>query len=322
MDIRSGIKLFLKGMAMGAADVVPGVSGGTIAFITGIYEELLGTIRSVGPRALNLLRHQGPAVAWRHINGSFLVVLLAGIATSVLLLVRPITWALEHQPVLIWSFFFGLIAASIWLCGRTVRQWGVGPALGLAVGTAAAVFVGMANAGQGGESLAWFFGCGMLAICAMILPGISGSFILLLLGAYAPVMAAIKAFDIPIIAVFIAGCVAGLLLFSHVLGWMFRRAHDLTVATLTGFLLGSLTIVWPWRHVVSTRVHHPGRPDERIVPFETRPAWPTDFSIVTDNDRLLGIVDKQPMLAGAIALMVLGMVLVLGLERLGSDRRA
>lgn len=320
MNLRERIKLFLKGMAMGAADTVPGVSGGTIAYISGIYEELLGSIRSINPQTLQILRKKGIGEAWRSINGDFLLTLVLGIGTSVLLLVRPITWALQHQPVLLWSFFFGLIAASVWLTGRQVKRWGMVPLFGILAGTLAAVAVGLAGAGSGGESLLFFFLAGSVAICAMILPGISGSFILLLLGGYGTVMTAVKTFDIPIIAVFGAGCVFGLLAFSHLLGWMFRRHHDLTVSTLTGFLLGSLTIVWPWKEVIETRVVHEGKPDEHLAPFIQHPIWPGDYAIISANDTLLGITDKLPQVPGAIALMLFGAILILGLERLGADR--
>lgn len=320
MALRDRITLFLKGMAMGAADTVPGVSGGTIAFISGIYEELLSSIRAIGPDTWVVLRREGVAAAWRQVNGNFLLTLVAGIATSILLLVRPITWALEHEPVLLWSFFFGLIAASVWLCGRLVRHWTVGPWIGIALGTAAAVSVGLMNAGTGSNSLLFFFFAGAIAICAMILPGISGSFILLLLGAYGPVMSALKGFDIPVIAVFIVGCVAGLMAFSRLLNWMFSRHHDLTVATLTGFLLGSLTIVWPWKEVLSVRTVHEGRADEHLAPFITGNVWPAEFAQVTANDLLLGISDKDPHVLGAVALMLVGAGLLLVLERLGPSR--
>lgn len=315
MTLTERIKLFLKGMAMGAADTVPGVSGGTIAFISGIYEELLDSIRAVGPDTIVALRKEGIAGAWKQVNGSFLATLLAGIATSILLLVRPITWALEHEAVLLWSFFFGLIAASVWLCGRLVRAWSAGPFVGMVLGTVAAVAVGVMSAGTGSTSLWFYFAAGAIAICAMILPGISGSFILLLLGAYSPVMNALKGFDIPIIAVFIAGCLAGLMAFSRLLSWMFDKHHDLTVASLTGFLLGSLTIIWPWKEVLSIRMVHAGKPDEHLAPFLTKNVLPGDFSTITANDVLLGIMDKDPQLLWAVVLMAFGALLLLALER-------
>lgn len=320
MDLRARITLYLKGMAMGAADVVPGVSGGTIAFISGIYEELLASIKALGPDTLTVLRKQGIKAAWEQVNGNFLITLLAGIATSVLLLVRPITWALKHQPVLIWSFFFGLIAASVWLCGKLVKKWGVGPVIGLVLGTAMAVGIGLMNAGTGSDSLVFYFFAGAIAICAMILPGISGSFILLLMGAYLPVMTALKEFDLPIIAVFATGCLFGLMAFSRLLSWMFNHHHDLTVASLTGFLLGSLTIIWPWKEVVSVRMVHEGKPDAHLEPFLQRNIWPADHATITEMDTLLGITTKDPQIIWAVVLAVFGAALLLFLERFAPER--
>lgn len=321
MTLQARVVIFLKGMAMGAADVVPGVSGGTIAFISGIYERLLAAIHAVGLDTLRVLRSEGLAAAWRQVDGGFLATLLAGIATSVLLLVRPITWLLEHQPVLIWSFFFGLIVASVWLCGRLVRRWSVGSILGLAAGAVVAGVIGILQPGTAPESLLFYFFAGALAICAMILPGISGSFILLLLGAYMPVMQAIKSLDLVLVAVFAAGCVSGLMAFSRVLTWLFRHHHDLTVATLTGFLLGSLYIIWPWKQVLSVRTVHAGQPDEHLVPLTQGNVWPADYARLNDFDLALGVTDKDPHLAAALLLALFGVALLLVLERFGpSDR--
>ncbi len=320
IPIRERVKLYLKGVAMGAADVVPGVSGGTIAFISGIYEELLSSIKAVGPGTITVLRRDGLAAAWRQINGDFLITLLAGIATGVLLLVRPITWALVHQPVMIWSFFFGLIVASVYLCGMLVRRWSVAPVVGLVIGTAIAFMIGMMNAAPTAGGLGFFFFAGMLAICAMILPGISGSFILLLLGAYSPVMEAIKEIDIAVIAVFGTGCVLGLMAFSRFLSWLFQRHHDLVTATLTGFLLGSLIIVWPWKEVVSVRTVHEGTSKEEIVPFMRENVLPGEYSVITANDQLLGITDKEPHVLAAVVFMFVGAALLIVLDRLGRGR--
>lgn len=315
MNLRQRFILYLKGMAMGAADVVPGVSGGTIAFISGIYEELLRSIKAVGPETVQVLRKQGFKAAWQQVNGDFLATLLAGIATSILLLVRPITWAIAHHPVLIWSFFFGLIAASVWLCGRLVKHWSLIPVVGLLVGTAVAVVIGLLNAGTGSDSYLFLFLSGALAICAMILPGISGSFILLLLGMYLPVMNALKNFDVPLIAIFATGCLFGLMAFSRLLSWMFQRHHDLTVASLTGFLLGSLTIIWPWKEVVSVRMVHEGKPDAHLAPFIQHNVLPNDYATITAMDELLGISTKDPQLVAAVLLVLAGAALLIVLER-------
>jgi putative membrane protein len=310
VTVRQRILLYLKGMAMGTADVVPGVSGGTIAFISGIYEELLSSIRSIGAHTITTLRKDGLAAAWRQINGGFLVTLLAGIATGVLLFVRPITWALEHAPVLIWSFFFGLVAASVWICGRKVRRWSVAPIAGFVIGTTAAGAIAFLHGASAPDHPVFFFFAGALAICAMILPGVSGSFILLLLGAYAPVMHAIKTFEVVTLGIFVAGCAAGLMAFSRLLTWMFRRYHDLTTASLTGFLLGSLLIIWPWKRVISVRESSKG-----LEPFLRENVLPGDYAAINEVEALLGITEKQPQLAGALALAVAGVVLLLWLER-------
>ncbi|MBL7963231.1 MAG: DUF368 domain-containing protein [Flavobacteriales bacterium] len=314
---RKRITLYLKGMAMGAADVVPGVSGGTIAFISGIYEELIGSIKSIGLDTVGVLRKEGLASAWRSINGNFLVTLVAGIITSILLLARPITWALQHHPVLVWSFFFGLILASVWLCGKLVKHWGAGPIIGVLIGAATAVMVGVLKTGSGGDSLLFFYLSGCLAICAMILPGISGAFILLLLGAYQPIMEALKGFDLPIILVFIAGCLTGLMAFSRFLSWLFRTHHDLAVSALTGFLVGSLYIVWPWKKVLSLRTVHEGKPDEHLEPLLTGNVWPGDYSTLNDMDVMLGISSKDPQVLPAVLLCLAGIALLLILERSG-----
>lgn len=309
MTAQQRVLLYLKGMAMGAADVVPGVSGGTIAFISGIYEELLASIKAIGPHTLTVLRKEGLAAAWRQINGTFLLTLLAGIGTSVVLLVRPITWALEHEPVLIWSFFFGLVFASVYICGRKVRRWNVASVVGFLVGTAAAGVIAFLGVATAPDSYLFYLMAGAVAICAMILPGISGSFILLLMGAYGPVMNAIKTFDLGLIAVFGAGCILGLMGFSRVLSWMFARFHDLTTATLSGFLLGSLVIIWPWKQVISVRESSHG-----LQPLLRENVLPGDYATITDAERLLGITDKPAHVAGAIALMIGGAALLVFLE--------
>ncbi len=320
MTLVQRIKLFLKGMAMGAADVVPGVSGGTIAFISGIYEELLASINALGPDTLVTLRRDGLAAAWRQVNGNFLITLLAGIGTSVLLLVRPITWAIAHKPVLIWSFFFGLIVASVWLCGRLVKHWSLPAFIGSLFGTAVAVVIGLLNAGSGSDALWFVFLSGAIAICAMILPGISGSFVLLLMGMYLPVMTAIKTLDIPVIAVFATGCLFGLMAFSRLLSWMFARYHDLTVSSLTGFLLGSLFIIWPWKEVVSVRMVHEGKPDAHLEPFIQRNIWPQDYATITELDTALGITHKDPQMLLALLLALFGAALLIVLERFAPEK--
>ncbi|MBL4794753.1 MAG: DUF368 domain-containing protein [Pseudomonadales bacterium] len=294
--------LFLKGMAMGAADVVPGVSGGTVAFITGIYEELLNSIKSITPGLFGVWRREGFAVVWQRVNGTFLITLLSGIAVSVISLARVISHLLAEYPELLWSFFFGLILVSSLIIGRQIndkswRRWA-----GMGVGAVIAFGITIISPAEAAVSWWFIFVAGSIAICAMILPGISGSFILLLFGMYGHVITAIKTLDIVFLAVFAGGCLAGLLSFSHVLSWMFKRYHDLTLAILTGFMVGSLNKVWPWKHTVSTRVNSHGME----VPLIQENVLPTQFEILNAQD---------PQLLACIGLMVLGFIGVYGLER-------
>jgi len=237
---------------MGAADVVPGVSGGTIAFISGIYEELLESIASINLKTLKILTKEGIKAAWKAINGNFLVVLLAGILVSVLSLAKLISTGLHDHPVYVWSFFFGLILASIPFIGKQIEKWNLGVIVSLLAGTGIAFYITIMPS-MGGNSAEWFiFLSGCIAICAMILPGISGSFILLLLGSYQTVMKAIDDKDFMILGILAVGCLVGLLLFSRLLSWLFKHKKDLTLAVLTGFLLGSLNKVWPWKEAVKS----------------------------------------------------------------------
>lgn len=244
--IRPGI--FFRGMAMGAADVVPGVSGGTLALITGIYEELIDTLGGFTPRLLGVWRREGFVACWQQANLTFLLTLLAGILTSIALLARLITWLLATHPIPVWAFFSGLILASIFLVLKPLRQRGCWQGAAFLVGTGAAVAIGLApSLGEISAGALIFFLSGMLAICAMILPGISGSFILLLLGMYQPVLEAVKQGAWPLLFAFMAGCAVGLLSFVHVLKWALHRFHDTVMALLAGFMAGSLLKLWPWR---------------------------------------------------------------------------
>ncbi|MFM1932862.1 MAG: hypothetical protein RL226_2165, partial [Bacteroidota bacterium] len=237
----------LKGVAMGAADVIPGVSGGTIAFITGIYEELLATIACVKLSLLKTLKNEGLAAFWKALNGNFIVALFVGIGSAIVSLAHLISWLLDNKPIQLWSFFFGLVLASVPLVARQVGQWKMTQVAMFVVGAISAWLITGLPPVAGSSGLLFYFVCGMIAICAMILPGISGSFILLLLGAYAPVIEAVKSFNIGIVAVFGAGCVVGLLSFSKLLNWMFNKHRSVTIALLAGFLLGSLRKLWPWK---------------------------------------------------------------------------
>jgi putative membrane protein len=247
---RERVLLFLKGMAMGAADSVPGVSGGTIAFIANIYDELLDSINAVNLRTLQILLGQGPGKAWKAINGNFLLTLGSGILLSLILFANVVLYLLaEHFPFLM-SFFTGLIAASVWYVNQQIPEFTAGRMALFVAGIVFSVGLALLPPASGADNLLYYFFCGALAICAMILPGISGAFILLLLGAYEPVLTALTGMDWPVIVVFAAGCATGLLSFSRFLSWLLHAWRPQTLALLLGVLAGSLYSLWPWRELI------------------------------------------------------------------------
>lgn len=292
--------VFLKGLAMGMADVVPGVSGGTIAFISGIYERLLNAISSI-PAAFILLLKGQVKNAWRKADALFLLSLVSGMFLSILIFARVITWLLETHPIVIWGFFFGLVVVSCYLVGREVRKWHVPTILAFIVGTAFAYWVTVTTSIQWGHDYLSLFIAGAIAICAMILPGISGSFILLLMGVYHFILTAVKDFNIPILLVFAAGCAFGIIAFSHVLKVLLRRFHDITLALLLGTLFGSLNKVWPWKVPVSTYVDNHGK----TVALQEQNLWPWDYAAQLNTD---------PQVLQAILLAICGILVVLALE--------
>ena len=291
------IVLALKGCAMGMADVVPGVSGGTIAFISGIYEELLDSIRSVDATALRLLLRFRLAEFWRHINGRFLLPVLLGIAVAIFSLARLMTYLLTNQPIAIWSFFFGLIVASALLVARQIGRWDWRTVLAFAVGAAAAWWITVATPAETPDDWWFVMLSGAIAICAMILPGISGAFILLLLGKYQYIMHAVGEFDIPVIAVFVIGAAAGIISFSHLLSWLLKHWHDVTVAVLMGFMVGSLNKVWPWKETVETYLDSHGV----AQPLVQNNIAPGTFEQLTGQPSLL----VQALLLGIVGFLVI-----------------
>lgn len=298
--MKNALLLYAKGMAMGAADVVPGVSGGTVAFITGIYDELLRSIGAV-PNAIPALLKGRIAEAWRTANASFLLVLFAGILTSVLSLAKLISYLLEQHPIPVWSFFFGLILVSVHVVGREIRRRKLSRLISLCLGIGFAYWITVASPLQWNTSSVSLFFAGAIAICAMILPGISGSFILVLLGLYPVILGAVKAMDLGVMLTFGAGCLVGLLSFARVLSWVLRRWRDLTLAFLTGLMLGSLNKVWPWKETLTWRTNSHGEP----VPLLEQNLLPGAYGDLTGQD---------PQLLLAILLAVAGIALVLGLE--------
>ena len=298
--IKDFVVIGLKGMAMGAADVVPGVSGGTIAFISGIYEELLTSISNVNLSLLKTLKSDGLKAAWKQLNGSFLLSLLIGVFVSIVSLAKGIKWMLENQPILLWSFFFGLVLASVLYIGKQITKWNFMTFFVLVLGAGLAYYITTLNPLVNENSSPLFlFLAGAIAICAMILPGISGAFILVLLGAYKPILAAVNDRDYKIVAIVAAGAIVGLLTFSRILKWLFANFKNYTLAVLTGFIIGSLNKIWPWKETLTWRTNSHGIK----VPFNQQSVSPFSF-------------DGEAQLLYAAVLAVIGFGVILLLERL------
>lgn len=281
-----------KGVCMGAADVIPGVSGGTIAFLMGIYQQLLDSIKSINLQNLKLLLKGRVGEFWKAINGWFLVSLGAGIMFSIFSLARLMKYLLEFHPIPLWSFFFGLILASAIYILKGLDKWSLKNIISLLVGVAVAAFICLASPAQTPDALWFIFLSGAIAICAMILPGISGSFILLLLGKYAFVMGAVTELNIPVLLVFAAGAGIGIVCFSHFLSWLLKKFYMQTIALLSGFMVGSLLKVWPWKVAGATEG------------FDY-PALPGAFEAASGTD---------PYIMLAIAFAIIGMLIVFMIE--------
>ncbi|WP_179336578.1 DUF368 domain-containing protein [Winogradskyella ludwigii] len=306
-----------KGIAMGAADVVPGVSGGTIAFISGIYEELLESIDKVNLGVFKVWKKEGFKKAWNSINGNFLLALFSGIAISILSLAKLIKWLLHHEPVLLWSFFFGLVLASILYIAKQIKGWSIKIILAIAITSVLSFYITLAEPFASPDSPFYLLFCGFIAIIAMILPGVSGAFILLILGAYQTAIDTINNlrdgiltgnmelfkdafFKFILLAV---GAIIGLKVFSKALNWMFKHHKNLTLAILTGFMIGSLNKIWPWKEVLKTRVNSEGE----IVTLLDKSILPSSY--IGDNEMVMALV-----------FMVIGFAAILLLETLGKQK--
>ena len=287
--------LTLKGMAMGAADVVPGVSGGTIAFIAGIYDELINSIKSINMHSLKLLFTGKIAAFWKAVNGNFLFALLLGIAISVFSLAKLITYLLLNEPVLVWSFFFGLVLASTWFVTKDIKGWNWKTVAGFVGGAVIAYYITVATPAETSTNLMFIFLCGAIAICAMILPGISGSFILVLLGKYFYVMEAVKTLDLVVLGVFAFGAALGITSFSRVLSYALKNFSNITLSVLSGFMLGSLNKVWPWKEV------------EKLVS--------DGHEVMIEHN-----IAPNTEVAEAVVLMLIGFILVYVLEKISAKK--
>ena len=306
-NIKDYIIILLKGMAMGAADVVPGVSGGTIAFISGIYEELIESIKSINLVNFKELFSKGFKQFWNSINGNFLAILFLGIAISIFSLARILHFLLDEYPILIWSFFFGLIVASAIYVAKQIENWDYKSILAIVIGTIIAYFITeITPVPEVENSSYWFvFISGMIAICAMILPGISGSFILLLMGQYKFILSAVNDLKITYIITFGLGAVIGLISFSNVLSWLLKKYHNITVAFLAGFMIGSLNKVWPWKHTLLSQTNQ----FAQIIPVKQENVLPNMFFEFTGKD---------PHTLYAILMAITGFLVIFLLETLFS----
>ena len=303
--IKDYIIIGFKGMAMGAADVVPGVSGGTIAFISGIYEELLGSISNVNLKLFKTFKKEGLKAAWKQVNGNFLLSLFLGIFISVVTLAKAIKYLLENEPILLWSFFFGLVLASIIYVAKQITKWNFISVLLLLLSSFLAYYVTTLNPlVNENSSLLFLFLAGAIAICAMILPGISGAFILVLLGAYKTILTAVDDRDLKTIATVGLGAIVGLLSFSKILKWLFSNYKNYTLAALTGFIIGSLNKIWPWKETLTWRTNSHGVK----VPFNQVSVSPFSF-------------EGDSQIPFAVLLALIGFLLILLMEKLAVKKQ-
>ncbi len=315
--LKDYVVISLKGIGMGAADVVPGVSGGTIAFISGIYEELIESIDKIDAGVFKIWKRDGFKAAWTSINGSFLLALFCGIAISILSLAKLIKWLLHNEPILLWSFFFGLVLASILYVGKQIEGWSLKVIIAIIASTVLSNFITLAEPFASPDSPFYLLFCGFIAIIAMILPGVSGAFILLILGAYETAINTVNNliegltkgnFDLLKdallkFALLGIGAIIGIKVFSKILNWMFKHQKNLTLAILTGFMIGSLNKIWPWKETLKTRINSEGM-EVAVLEKSILPS-----SYIGDSKLLL-----------AIGFVFIGFATILFLERLGNKK--
>lgn len=329
------IIIAFKGAAMGAADAVPGVSGGTIAFISGIYQELINTISNVNLSLISTFKNEGLKAFWIQVNGNFLVALLTGIVISFASFMRVAKYLIENHPVLIWSFFFGLVIASILFIGKQIQKWSVVTVIAIILGASAAYYITTLPSLSQNDNPLFLFFAGAIAICAMILPGISGSFILLILGAYKALSNAIHDWDFKKVGIFALGALVGLLSFSRVLKWLFKNYNNTTLAVLTGFIFGSLNKIWPWKLTEEVMDKVSGN----ILPFSEISDTTATLNIyqqqmndfeslkivseisISPNHYQLVNNNLDPQTFAAIGLMLVGFFTIFILEKLGSKQQ-
>jgi len=294
--------LVLKGLGMGTANVIPGVSGGTIALITGIFEKLIYSIKSFDTRAAKLLLGREFKAFAEHTNLYFLIAVFVGVAIAILALARILDPLFDDYPVYVWSFFFGLILASVYFVGKTIGRWTAAVIVSFVIGGACALVVSLVSDVAGENDAPWYvFICGIVAMCSMIFPGLSGSYILLLMGNYELVVIdAVNDLNMGILIPMVLGAVFGILAFARLLSWVFKRYRDQTIALLTGFIFGSLSILWPWKNEVTESL---GDGTEKVAGYER--CLPDSF----DGE-----------VAGAIGLMILGIIVIWAFEKMAQTK--
>ncbi len=317
MSIKVPVVTFLKGIAMGAANVIPGVSGGTIALITGVFERLINAVKSFNITAVKLFFSGRFKDFAKHTDLVFLLYIFAGIIVSIVSLAKLLEFLFNNYPVYIWSYFFGLIMASVYFIGKSVSRINIPVVAFFVVGAVVALAVTMINPATENTNMMYLFVCGIVVICSMILPGLSGSFILILMGNYQLMLDAVTSVRVDILLPVIVGAVFGLVAFSHLLSWVFKKYKDQTISMLTGFILGSLAVLWPWKtsynaagKVIQTNrfgafTGQAGEIAEKVKVFNYDLAMPDHFSWVV---------------FWAIMLMVAGYLSIMLIEKLAQNK--
>lgn len=313
------IFLILKGMGMGAANVIPGVSGGTIALVTGIFEKFIDSLKSLDLKAIKLLFTGKFKEFASHINFSFLLAVFIGIGISIFSLAYILQYLFTFYPIYVWAYFFGLILASVYFVGKTIDKWNIGVIVTFIIGTVAAVSISLLTPATENDAIWYLLICGVVAVCSMILPGLSGSFVLILMGNYQLVMInAVTDLDAKILLPVVIGAIIGLVAFSHFLSWLFKKYKDQTIGLLTGFILGSLAILWPWKNSIDST--------GEIIPINKFGAFlDTNGNVITEETKVYGYDQILPESFStevliSIALMIVGFVSIWAIEKFAESK--
>jgi len=263
--MKQDISIFLKGVAMGAANVIPGVSGGTIALITGIYERLINAIKACDITAIKLLLKRDFTTLWQHVDGRFLSAIGAGVVVSIITLAKLFEYLLTSYERFTMAFFFGLILLSLYYVAKRISDWSASVIASLLVGSVIAIGIALLAPASENDSFVYVFLCGVIAISSMILPGLSGSFVLIIMGNYALVLGAISSLNMSVLLPLALGCAVGIIVFSHAIAWIFKHFENQTLALMTGFVLGSLVVIWPWKDAVMQTIQRANKPPKEVV---------------------------------------------------------